>query len=584
MAVVQISKIQIRRDVKDASADSSLPIKLSDGEFAWCRDTKQLYIGSAIVGAPGQLENVEILTQYSDIFSLGRYQYKSNGVYRSFVKRLEDRVSVNDFGLLEGDIADNTSRNNTLITSAIQKLFLNTSLDAKSVLEFGPGIYVFNETIQIPSYTKIRGAGKGNTVIKFLGSGTVFEFIEDPNSSNIEITNQCRYVKIEDLTIEIPRPNPVTTVYTQNESIALSLYGARNCEFRNIEIKGPLLRGSILVDSIPSKAISVDKLRFKTVGLNQVPKLLGNFTYSNTNIFDNITIRDFQYGLYSDRPMNKNTIVNCSLYGLVEGIHLGVNSQSLGPNDNIIRSCTFDDIQKHAVKVERGTGNICSGNQFLNVGNNFGGAPNSTFGQVEFDTPGNINLDYISYRHNDLSFFGPNSLNTRPYVSEFTGYGYNVSSTAYVKTIDYSENPVDFIRFPLPISVTPGIGPESMSIEIDYLYQSRTFDPNANNPALFNQSRRIRKGTITVLVDFRTNTANIPFINLVDDYDYIGYGITSPATVTNEDINLIFRVKNVINSIQNQRQIILTYQHSQIDVNRRPYETGKFTYTYRVLT
>jgi hypothetical protein len=584
MAVVQISKIQIRRDVKDASADSSLPIKLSDGEFAWCRDTKQLYIGSAIVGAPGQLENVEILTQYSDIFSLGRYQYKSNGIYRSFTKRLEDRVSVNDFGLLEGDIADNTSRNNALMVAAIQKLFINTSLDSKNVLEFGPGIYVFNETIQIPSYTKIRGAGKGNTIIKFLGSGSVFEFIEDPNSSNIEITNQCRYVKIEDLTVEIARPDPVTTVYTQNESVIFNLYGIRNCEFRNLELKGPLLRGSIIVDSITSKAFSIDKLRFKTVGANQVPNLLGNFTFSNTNIFDNVTIKDFQYGFYSDRPMNKNTIVNCTLYGLVEGVHLGVASQSEGPKDNIIRSCTFDDIQKQAVKVERGTSNICSGNQFLNVGNNFGGAPNATFGQVEFDTPGNINLDYTSNRHADLSFFGPNSLNTRPYVSEFTGYGYNTNNTAYTKTIEYSSSPVDFIRFPLPISNTSGVGPESMSIEIDYLYQSKTFDPNVYDPLIFNQARRIRKGTLTVIVDFRSNTGNIPFINLVDDYDYIGYGITSPATSTTEDINLIFRVKTMINSIQNQRQIILTYQHEVLTAERRPFETGKITYTYRVLT
>ena len=60
MAVVQISKIQIRRDIKDASADSDLPIKLSDGEFAWCRDTRQLYIGSALVGSPNQLENIEL--------------------------------------------------------------------------------------------------------------------------------------------------------------------------------------------------------------------------------------------------------------------------------------------------------------------------------------------------------------------------------------------------------------------------------------------------------------------------------------------------------------------------------------------
>lgn len=672
MAVVQISKIQIRRDIKDASADSDLPIKLSDGEFAWCRDTRQLYIGSAIVGAPGQLENVELLTEYSDIFSLGRYTYKNNGVYRSFTKRLEDRVSANDFGIREGNLVDYANSNNNALNGIINKLFRDTSNDSKSVLEFGPGIYLFSETILIPSYTHIRGSGKGNTYIKFLGSGSAFQFIHDDTTTTIGLDNQCKFVKFSDMTIEIVRPDTVDASFANNDSVIFDLYGTKHCEFTNLELRGPLLTGSIQDDVIISKAFNFDKSRFIytqslanvvvtgtsgqfTCGISQLavgtkvmvsgintgtgvlqgysnPKeyiisatngtttftlvnpngtpittvigsttgltfkigaqqiLLGPLTYSNTNLIDNVSIKNFQFGIYTEGYINKNTISNCFIYDVKMGISFGKFSDTDGPKHNIIKSCMFDQIQKHAVKIYKGYGNICVNNQYLNVGNNFGGIQNSAFGQVEFDVPGNLNQDYNSNRHKELSFYGPNSYSTRPYVAEFTGYGLNNNNLTQVKDIVYSANPVDFIRFPLQPSTTPGIGPESMYIEVEYIYQSKTFDSVLNDETIFKKSRRVRKGTMTLIVDYRANSFNAPVINFYDDYEYVGYGQTLGATgnITNEDEFLIFEAKEQINSIQNQKQVVITYRHNSAVIGTSednvPFEQGKLTYTYRVLT
>ena len=68
MAVVQISRIQIRRGQKNQGA--GLP-QLASGELGWAIDTRELYIGNGAVseGAP-TVGNTKVLTQYDNIFSL----------------------------------------------------------------------------------------------------------------------------------------------------------------------------------------------------------------------------------------------------------------------------------------------------------------------------------------------------------------------------------------------------------------------------------------------------------------------------------------------------------------------------------
>ncbi len=60
MAVVQISKIQIRRGKKNISG---MP-QLASGELAWAVDSQELYIGNGSVGegAPA-VGNTKILTE-----------------------------------------------------------------------------------------------------------------------------------------------------------------------------------------------------------------------------------------------------------------------------------------------------------------------------------------------------------------------------------------------------------------------------------------------------------------------------------------------------------------------------------------
>lgn len=201
MAVVQISRIQIRRGKKNSG--TGLP-QLASGELAWAIDSQELYIGNGAVseGAPA-VGNTKVLTtkdlaSESNLFGLVRYTYKSNDpsiitgpsntpISRTIQERLDDRVITTDFGTI-GNYNPNSQDAQTDDTSALQRainqLFDNTSgtaaesVQARVILEVPPGNYLLKSTLHVPSYTTIIGAGAGKTV-----------FYYDPDPVTISITD-----------------------------------------------------------------------------------------------------------------------------------------------------------------------------------------------------------------------------------------------------------------------------------------------------------------------------------------------------------------------------------------------------------
>ena len=118
MAIVQISRIQIRRGQKNVG--SGIP-QLAGGELGWAVDTRELYIGNGSVseGSPS-VGNSKILTQHDNLFTFAdQYQYQKPTatmqtgetptlpVTRTLQDRLDEAVSVKSFGAL-GDATDQT--------------------------------------------------------------------------------------------------------------------------------------------------------------------------------------------------------------------------------------------------------------------------------------------------------------------------------------------------------------------------------------------------------------------------------------------------------------------------------------------
>lgn len=190
MAVVQISRIQVRRGQKNTG--TGLP-QLASGELAWAIDTQELYIGNGAVseGAPA-VGNTKIITQKDlsaegNIFGLVQYSYKTDQNYtvqnntpvtRTLQDRLDDQVTTVDFGSY-GDYNINTGighDDSDYIQFAINQLFLNASgtaaanTSARIVLSIPAGVYKITRPIYIPSYTAIVGAGSDKTIFYYAPS------------------------------------------------------------------------------------------------------------------------------------------------------------------------------------------------------------------------------------------------------------------------------------------------------------------------------------------------------------------------------------------------------------------------------
>jgi hypothetical protein len=210
MAVVQISRIQIRRGKRNSG--SGLP-QLASGEMAWAVDTQELFIGNGSVfeGAPA-VGNTKIITSKdlaseSNLFGSVQYVYKSNEgitvqdnapVARTLQQRLDDRVNTTDFGTLGNYNPDNQSGadDTNALQFAINQLFLNASskaslsgpdsIQARVVLEIPEGSYRLRSTLYVPSYASLIGAGADKTIIYFDPIVTTItgSVTQDPGTGN----------------------------------------------------------------------------------------------------------------------------------------------------------------------------------------------------------------------------------------------------------------------------------------------------------------------------------------------------------------------------------------------------------------
>jgi hypothetical protein len=460
MAVVQISKIQVRRGKKNQS--TGMP-QLASGELAWAIDTQELYIGNGAVseGAP-YVGNTKILTEKDSLLSIAaQYQYKFDSitgnsapstVLRTLQSRLDDGVvNARNFGIVPSselslDQLDQTDK----IQDAIDSISSTTNV----TLEFEPGEYEFSETIILPSNISISGFGKNKTFFKFTGTGIAFdtdELSEGQHLSNFSI------------------------LLTNNNSSCIRINNSKYLNFKNLKLEysiGPNDPGTLLNERI---------------GL----LILGNNFISN-NKFSGIEFKKLTYGVYGETSPSYNKFEDCLFELLYQGVVLGVNS-SAGSNYNTVTNSVFDDITREAIVVINGEGNTSRGNKFRYVGgfNLDDGEFTSSYSVIRFDTDGNTSIDDIFQRQqrlesNDLLYI------LNPYVPELQGSGLLPVSAPRKISLPIGENRTAF-RLPLN---------SATSIKIDYIFSS---------------PGQVRKGTMNLIVNSLNDR-----VNLVDDYEYTG--------------------------------------------------------------
>lgn len=256
MAVVQISKIQIRRGKKNSG--TGLP-QLASGELAWAVDAQELYIGNGAVGEGSPaVGNTKVLTEKDNILDLlEQYQYKTSStiqtgvivpVKRTVLAKLDEgAVNAASFGI--SATGDQTAS----IQNALYSLYLPTESQSTNRvnLEFDPGTYNITGTIYVPSNVRIVGSGSDRTVFNFVKGGV--NLGTQLTFAGTSIQGAGSYTNISTVTVEgtgsgavvsVAKTGALTEYTNNNTTITIVSSGSGYSTGDIIKVPGSAVGGS----------------------------------------------------------------------------------------------------------------------------------------------------------------------------------------------------------------------------------------------------------------------------------------------------------------------------------------------------
>tara|TARA_B100001057_G_scaffold474707_1_gene540582 strand:+ start:9855 stop:11504 length:1650 start_codon:yes stop_codon:yes gene_type:complete len=527
MAVVQISKIQVRRGKKNAG--SGLP-QLSSGEIGWAIDTREMFIGNGAVaeGSPA-VGNTKVLTQYDDLFSLAdTYTYKkdesylvtgtsaSSPVKRKLQDRLDDQVYGDAFGLTGIETQNATA----LLQRALDQLYLNDStkgnVNSRVTLNLRPGIYTINATIYIPPHVTLVGAGSDKTIIKCnTVSTTLIQTVDSTSTPGNPVTsdastttlNQSTNLHIKGITFE-----------TSVTNTGLLINNVKDSVFEDVKIMGPWQTGDTL-DTDGSDDVAI-KINSKSSSVE-----------SKNIRFINCKIEGFSYGLTSNWDIHDNifeglNVKSCG-YGLTFGHDMVIDSSAgsgklTGPKNNIITNSVFEDIDYQAIWIQKGVNNISKNNNFFEVGNAGGNEGSAQSSVIKFTARGNVSKDDI-FARTKVQSIDQTYINSSAFVPEVEGSGFmSVGETQRVTITNGSLTKLFRLG-----------GVAHQSFEIDYIITSQNYTA-------------IRSGILSIVSEDYSDT-----VSTSDEYTFQGTAtydsaITFGANISDYNSDLTNDTINVI--------------------------------------
>ncbi len=365
MAVIQISKIQVRRG--KTLEEGGMP-QLASGEIGWSVDEQRLFIGNGSIaeGAPA-IGNTEILTQFStatiNLFD-SIYVYQDGVVVsgtgtnfpieRSLQERLDERVSVKSFGAVGNGSIDDTEA----IRRAINQHYVQNSAQGyKKEIFFPAGNYIVSDTIYLPPNIKIVGEGSSNTIIRATGTNNISifrtrsltsvvsgtTFVAQPAQSDI-VSN----VIIDGIGFEYRPTNSLTA--TANQLLYLDQASntvVKNCSFIGTWTLGQLVStgyaGIIATGTSFSQDIKLENLHFS--GMSNAISLSGD--------------------------VNNISILSNKLTTLRHGIASGLITGNSGPNKIKAEGNVFHYIDREGIVVHRASLNTLTSTAFISKDNIF---------------------------------------------------------------------------------------------------------------------------------------------------------------------------------------------------------------------
>jgi len=403
VAVVQISKIQVRRGQKNSN--SGIP-QLSSAEFAWAVDSQELFIGngSVLEGAP-YVGNTKILTEHDNILDLASsYRFANDdtsitlSVSRSLQNKIDEtEVSVRDFGAIGDGSTDCVSAFETAAT----QLFRNANNNYKKVLVIPNGEYLFTSDLALPSGVILQGETRHGVVLN-IGANNI-RFITSTGLELVDFnsTNRPQNIDISNLTVS-----------RTTGQIVLS--GVANSALSKLTFLGTYVLGT-----------AVASLATEPAAVFWENTLTGTKT-------DNILFRDCVFEGVSIAVKCRQTAVfdteikfeNSRFFVNDTAVYMdGVATQG---NNWTIYDCVFEEIDRQAFRSTNGQGTIINRSKFKNVANGTNTAADPEDVMVYFgEQIGNVVINCTSDRQQAA---GITSVDTKGNFVEV----YNAANVSFV--------------------------------------------------------------------------------------------------------------------------------------------------------
>ena len=433
MAIVQISRITNRKGLEE-----DLPQPLAPAELGWAVDTRQLYIGPGTLaeGSPDERNNVEILTEYSDILATQTaytYQGAAAGytvqtgttvgspITQSLQSRLDSYCVVTDFGATGDGVTDDTAA----INRALYQLYcVQANPQIRRSLFFPAGTYLITDTILVPPYAMLYGEGPQSSILNFfvtawtntvayaagvlVKSGSLYYRSNFAVPAGTNLTDQIggqyywgdistgaasglpEYIvqtasSTQQTGVNIVSPYEPQNILVTNMNFATNqimdgvlLERAHDCSFTNVGFQGPLTATTLTVSTDDIAAV-----RWASTS----SLVTSHVTFENCNF------NGFTYGTNTAQQIEGITFSNCNFDTLYQGVYLGgVTPVNGGPTGVRIITNVFDNIYVEGIVIEGVSLNTTTNNVFYDVGNHFNGAALAASAIIDIDTDNNVCL------------------------------------------------------------------------------------------------------------------------------------------------------------------------------------------------
>jgi hypothetical protein len=286
---------------------------------------------------------------------------------RSLQKKLDDFVSVKDFGARGDGVTDDTEA----INRAMYELYCRTtSLAARKVLYFPAGEYIVSGSINVPSYARLRGEGTYNTQITQTANPYIYPYITWVMYTADDLQQIQNLIGLNGA--GLPTDITISDMTLQSLNDGIIVDSANRITIQNVRFQGSNTSTvTVLTDPVNGNT---------TAGVKLLGKSLAFATDFN---LEHCLFEGFHTGIYlpSSQYTSNGLVDSCTFNNLYHGLYfVGLSATGFTVSNSVM-----DTIYNSGCYMTNSTNFLSLSNYYRDVGNKSTGVANPFYIIIYFD-------------------------------------------------------------------------------------------------------------------------------------------------------------------------------------------------------